>query len=473
MLSGDSLRPTRARATWLFLRFLGLIYLAAFWSLDVQILGLVGHGGIVPADVSDAALKAACLAGMALAVLVIAGIAPVIILALLWADYFFLSQQCVEFLSYQWDALLLEVGGIAVFMAPWVWRERLSRLESPPRAASWLALWLLFRLMVASGAVKLASGDPSWRDLSALAFHFETQPIPTPLAWYAHLLPRFALKVLTALTLALELGAPLLMLGPRRLRIAACILLVGLQATIALTGNYAFFNLLTAALCLFLLDDRSLGRWGAVQAKTTAIRWRTPIVAAAAAVTVPVSLFLFAGSFGVQLPGAAIVLPVAQVVMPLRVVNRYGLFAVMTTSRPEIIVEGSTDGEHWQEYEFKYKAGDRSRRPPWVAPHQPRLDWQMWFAALGEFRSELWFQRFCDRLLEADPSVLALLAHDPFGGRKPAFVRAVLYDYKFADWSTGRRDHVWWTRERIADYSPVLSLEHREGPALACPTPFP
>jgi hypothetical protein len=149
-------------------------------------------------------------------------------------------------------------------------------------------------------------------------------------------------------------------------------------------------------------------------------------------------------------------------VASFRSVNAYGLFAVMTTTRPEIVVEGSDDGTNWIEYEFKYKAGDLHRRPPWVAPHQPRLDWQMWFAALGGFEEERWFQDFCVRLLENDSEVLSLIARNPFPAHAPKYLRALLYRYRFSTAEARRRDGVWWTRELVGDYSPVLSLQDRQ-----------
>jgi hypothetical protein len=337
-------------------------------------------------------------------------------------------------------------------------RERVRTTIDPPRTAVRLLLWLLFRLMIGSGIVKLTSGDPTWRGLTALAFHFETQPIPTPAAWYAHHLPQWFLSVSTAAVLAIEIGVPLLILAPRRVRRLAFAPLVGLQGVIALTGNYAFFNLLSAALCLFLLDDEALGRWGSVPRMPRITTGRRVVTAAVALVTVPVSAVAFSASFGIALPGASLVDPVARLIAPFRSVSSYGLFAVITTTRPEIVIEGSDDGERWMEYEFKYKAGDVGRRPPWVAPHQPRLDWQMWFAALSRFEDERWFQNFCVRLLEADAEVLKLLERDPFGGRRPRYLRALLYRYRFSD-GAARREGLWWTRERLADYSPVLSLD--------------
>ena len=150
--------------------------------------------------------------------------------------------------------------------------------------------------------------------------------------------------------------------------------------------------------------------------------------------------------------------PLATAIEPFRSVNSYGLFAVMTTTRPEIVVEGSNDGSTWLPYEFRYKAGDPRRRPPWVAPHQPRLDWQMWFAALSQFDQERWFDAFCERLLEGSPEVLRLLEGDPFHGTPPRYIRGVVYDYHFTTNAARRRDGVWWRRERVREYSPVLSL---------------
>lgn len=476
-------RSTYTRATWLFLRLLGIAYLFAFWSLNQQILGLVGHDGILPADqylsdartlpalsrfwmlptltwvsVSDTALRGFCLGGVALSSLLVVGVLPWIVLPLLWLIYLSLSVVCGEFLSYQWDALLLETGFLAIFLAPLVRRERPRTLTEPPRIAIRLMLWLLFRLLVSSGAVKLASGDDTWHSLTALAFHFETQPLPTPVAWYFHWFPPPLLKMMTAATLAIEIGAPLLIVAPRRLRALGFVLIAGLQVLIALTGNYAFFNLLTIALCCFLLDDVALGRWGTLAERTEPSSIRRGLLLAVAVVTVPVSVIAFTRAIAIDLPGAAVVEPLAVMVSPFRSVNGYGLFAVMTTTRPEIVIEGSEDGETWQEYEFKYKAGDVHRRPPWIAPHQPRLDWQMWFAALGQFDSEPWFQRFCVRLLEADATVLKLLERDPFEGRRPKYLRAVLYRYRFSDSTIRGRDGAWWTREPLGRYSPTLSL---------------
>ena len=486
-------RPPRtyAVASWLFLRLIGLAYLAAFWSLALQIRGLIGHDGILPAGeyitaltafadrqhigfdrfhlwptlcwlaTSDRFLDALCIAGIVLAALQVVGIAPTVVLTSLWIAYLSLTLVCRDFLSYQWDTLLLEAGLLAIPLAPLTWWDRFGKSADPPRVARWLIWWLLFRLMFGSGVVKLASGDPAWKGLTALTVHYETQQLPTPLAFYVSQLPVGFHKATTAIVLGLELIIPWCIFGPRRIRIAACVVLVAFQELIALTGNYAFFNLLTIGLALVLLDDatfeafRPNRRSQGVRRRSGRAAWLAWAVAIA---TVPVSIVALTNQLSITLPGSALVDPLVRFVEPFRSVNSYGLFAVMTTTRPEIVVEGSNDGTTWLAYEFKYKPGQVDRPPSWVAPLQPRLDWQMWFAALGRFDQEAWFQHFCARLLEGSPSVLALLATDPFNGRPPRFVRSVLYRYRFANAATLRKTGVWWTRERLGQYSPTVSL---------------
>ena len=493
------LPPTYALTTWLFLRLIGIVYLVAFWSLAVQIRGLIGHEGILPAaqfmtsvrawadtqqigldrfrvvptifwlGTSDRFLEGVCLGGAVLAALLIAGVAPAILLPTLWVGYLSLTVICRPFLWYQWDTLLLETGLLAIFVAPFVWRQRLSRLADPPRLALWLLYWLLFRLMVGSGIVKLASGDPTWRGLTAMSFHYETQPLPTPLAWYAQLLPLWFHKATTAAVLSIELIVPWSLFGPRRVRVLGCAILAGLQGAIWLTGNYTFFNLLAVTLCVLLLDDvtlegvvRVFRKYAAadVRAPAPTAQWPRLILLLVAIITVPVSAVGLARQLRVDLPGARVVAPISNFIEPFKSVNRYGLFAVMTTMRAEIVIEGSHDGTEWLAYEFKDKPGDVRRRPSWVAPHQPRLDWQMWFAALGDDQFE-WFERFCQGVLAGSPAVLGLLAYDPFAGQPPRFIRGVLYQYHFASAATHRQQGVWWTRERVGLYSPVFSQGQR------------
>jgi predicted DCC family thiol-disulfide oxidoreductase YuxK len=453
-----ALRPTYARSMWLFRRVLAVVFLFAFWSISTQIVGLVGEHGIVPAGPSDQMLLLVCRSGIGLSLLALAGVAPIVMFPLLWAGYLSLSALGGNFLSYQWDALLLETGALAIFIAPIAWRDRWRDAGDPPRLATRLLMWLLFRLIAGSGVMKLASGDPTWRNLTALSFHFETQPIPTPIAWYAHQLPLPVLKAATAGMFAIELGAPLLFVLPRRPRLLAAIAITVLQLVIALTGNYAFFNLLTIALCLALVDDAAIVRVLRLHSALSvpAMRRAIPhaLVVAVALVTVPASIPAFVRTFGVAQEPWPVVGGLEAAIAPLRSVNTYGLFAAMTTERPEIEIQGSEDGVTWQPYEFRYKAGDPVRRPPWVAPHQPRLDWDMWFAALSPFYAEPWFEHFRQRLLEASPDVLPLLARDPFNGRRPRAIRAVVYRYRFSTRAERASSGAWWVREPLGRYAP-------------------
>ncbi|MBI3873280.1 MAG: lipase maturation factor family protein [candidate division Zixibacteria bacterium] len=486
--------PTYRVTSSLFLRALGFIYLVAFVSLWTQIDGLVGGKGILPAadflaavgshiglsryylvptlawlNSSDWFLHVMCGGGVIASLLVVAGVAPAPALFLNWALYLSLSQVCREFLGFQWDILLLETGFLAIFLAGWTFRSH--RSFSPP-AVIWLFRWLAFRLFFLSGFVKLASGDPNWRNLSALNYHYETQPLPTPVAWYAQQLPGWFQSLSVFLMFGIELCIPFLIFLPRRPRLWAFGALVFLQIAIMITGNYCFFNWLAIALCLFLLDDRALLRvtpkW--LRPRGDAPPTDRPIGSlqrvAVRAVTILVLLVSGTQMTGElisqrHLPGMAYRL--LERAEPFRSINTYGLFAVMTTSRPEIIVEGSNDGQTWMAYEFRWKPGDLSRRPEFVAPHQPRLDWQMWFAALGDRRQSPWFAAFLRRLLEGSPSVLSLLAVNPFPDSPPRYVRARLYDYHFTDFSAKRSTGDWWRRDLAGTYFPAVSLADFRG----------
>jgi len=516
LLWGDTFeRPEHRRVRWLFLRLLGLSYLIAFASLGTQIDGLIGKNGIAPAGqfmraveraaeqphlgveryrlwptlcwwrADDSVLHWQCGAGVVLSLLVIIGIAPAPCLFLLSAIYLSLATVCQVFLGYQWDYLLLETGFLAIFFAPLRPWPSLARESRPSLAVLWLLRWLLFRLMFGSGCVKLLSGDPTWHNLTALNYQYETQPLPTWIGWYAHQLPEWCQQASTALILLVELAVPLLIFLPRRLRLAAFWPFVALQLVIAATGNYCFFNLITIALCMLLLDDRALlgfiprkwkehfpviaerprppARAGRYSVSALLELLRRGLVAAVAVVVLTISFLLMCGMFRMAVPWPAPAMKLYEWAGPFRSVNHYGLFAVMTTSRLEIIVEGSNDRLTWLAYEFKHKPGDLKRRPDFVAPHQPRLDWQMWFAALGDYRQNPWFINFCYRLLQGSPEVLSLLERNPFPEAPPKYIRALVYDYHFTDFAARRADGAWWRRELRGEYCPMLSLRDPGG----------
>ncbi len=477
ILWGPALQAERyALVSWIFLRLLGAIYIAAFASLGVQIVGLIGQKGILPVgdylsaahqafgdsayralptlfwvNSGDMALVAGTVVGALLGLLVFVDRWTRTALAGLFALYLSYVYAGQDFMSFQWDTLLLEAGFLALF------------LPGGSRIIVWLFRWLVFRYLFLSGVVKLLSGDPTWHTLTALEYHFWTQPLPTPLAWYASQLPPWLLIGGTAATLVIELGSVFLIFLPRRLRAAAAFGVLLLQSLIVLTGNYNFFNLLTMLMCVFLFDDAALHRlsprWLESRAPSHAplpSRTATAVAAALALIVVPVGLNrIWQTVARADLP---VLGAVTRAVSPLFIVNPYGLFAVMTTTRPEIVIEGSADGRVWREYVFRYKPGPLSRPAMWNIPHQPRLDWQMWFAALGSPRENLWIVGLLRRLLEASPPVLALLDFNPFDDAPPKYVRAQLYEYRFADRGTHAMTGQWWVRRPEGLYFPEISL---------------
>ncbi|MEI9900135.1 MAG: lipase maturation factor family protein [Hyphomicrobium sp.] len=252
-------------------------------------------------------------------------------------------------------------------------------------------------------------GDATWRQLTALDYHFFTQPLPSPLAWYAGQLPHPALAAATAATLVIELVAVALIFLPRRPRMIAAGLVALFQAGIILTGNYNWFNLLTVLLCLFLLDDqavrrvipRALATRVAVHAATPG-RLATALAWLVALIVVPCGLnYVYAPLFGRNLPFAG---EVSEAIAPLLIVNPYGLFATVTTTRPVIAIEGSKDGREWRSYTLPFLPGPPERAPTWNIPYQPRLDWQLWLAAYGSAGEHRFIERLLQRLLEGSPA---------------------------------------------------------------------
>jgi predicted DCC family thiol-disulfide oxidoreductase YuxK len=477
-------RPTYRAAAYLFLRGLALVYLIAFASLSVQIDGLVGYEGIMPAgklieqvgpqlgddkfwrmptlcwwDSSDAFLHLLCGTGMVASLLLLVGVLPMPMCAWLWISYLSLTNVGGIFLGYQWENLLLETGLLAILLAPLRIFSRLRDDPDPPRLPLFLVRYLLFKLTFLSGYVKLASQDEVWWNLTAVQIHYWTQPIPTWTAWYMHHLPMAFQKFSCFVMFVIELGFPFLIFMPRRARLLAFVGLFGLQVVIAATGNFAYFNVLTMVLCLPLLDDSFLPRLARrVGATRSRLRWPRLVTVPVGAVILAVSTMFLGGSLGYRPEWPRPLRTVHEFLYPFRSVGSYGLFANMTENRPEIVVEGSDDGVTWKAYEFKWKPGDLSRRPGFVAPHQPRLDWQMWFAALGDYRGNPWFINFMVRLLQGSPPVLDLLEKNPFPDHPPKVVRAVYYDYYFTTPEERRETGDWWRRKERGLYCPPVQL---------------
>jgi hypothetical protein len=401
---------------------------------------------------SNQTLQWCCILGCISGLLLVAGVLSRLPAVVCWMLYLSIVSVGAPFSNFQWDALLLESGFLAIFTgAPWlVWAYR----------------FLLFRLMFESGAVKILSGDPNWRNFRALRFHFLTQPLPNPLAYYAYRLPTRTLDFMTAATLVIEFAAPFLLFGPRRLRQIGVALLMFLQLIIILTGNYAFFNLLTLALCLWGLDDQTFEPLGRLLRRTFPApgAWTNRFSYLRPVSSVILAFLMFLGALtlvSMFKPGAVrFARPALAVLSPFEVVNTYGLFATMTTTRPELIIEGSNDQVNWREYSFRYKPGELHRGLPQIAPYQPRLDWQMWFAALGDVQENAWVRNLLYRLMTGEPAVTGLLDPPPFQ-TPPRYMRVLLYDYTFTTPAERERTGAVWQRELRATWFGPVSLTGR------------
>ncbi|KAM9293074.1 lipase maturation factor 2 [Morus bassanus] len=583
--------PRRPRS--LFLAGLAAAYLAAFASFYVQIPGLYGKDGILPARKvlrltgkglweqlrdfptllwlsphlgldTEMGMELLCLLGVlaSFGALLFEPLRDSLLFALLRVLYLSLYQVGQVFLYFQWDSLLLEAGFLAVLVAPLrllKWRSTAWRAHDS--VTFWLVRWLLFRLMFASGVVKLTSRCPTWWGLTALTYHYETQCIPTPGAWFAHQLPVWFQKFSVVATYVIEIAVPLLFFAPiRRLRLFAFYSQVLLQVLIILTGNYNFFNMLTIVLAFSLLDEEHVGHWLGRSRRRHASTW-PPSLRAVLSTLLELSTYGFLLYWSIQYFGLeinwekrlldskvaftyhefttwlrAVTLPLVglgflslsweilsamyrcacvrgcfwklwatlqwavfatatvgmfaislvpftyidyesnsklwpgihqmfSAVERFQVVNSYGLFRRMTGigGRPEVVLEGSYDKQTWTEIEFMYKPGNVSRAPPMVAPHQPRLDWQMWFAALAHHSSSPWFTSFVYRLLQGKKDVIHLVQVDesqyPFSAEPPVYIRAQLYKYWFTGSAEGSDGPApWWRRQHVQEFFPTVSL---------------
>ncbi|HEY4257091.1 MAG TPA: lipase maturation factor family protein [Candidatus Udaeobacter sp.] len=505
LLWGKDVRPpTYFWARRWFLRALGLTYLIAFVSLWVQVDGLVGSNGVSPLnqflpavyerfgstaysllptlswlDSSNGFLHFFCGSGVVLSLLLILGIAPALSLVVLFVFYLSLTIAGQTFLSFQWDILLLETGFLSIFLAPWrLWPRELllwPGLSIPAtaipvsRAGLFLLKFLLFKLMLMSGVVKLTSGDDCWWNLTALDYHYWSQPLPTAFGWWADKSPEWFKHFSVAFCLVVEIIVPFFMWAPRRVRLIAAGLMIFLQIVIALTGNYCFFNLLTIALCLLLIDDAAFGRtqreWiGAPGGRALPDQLSRYAAIAVIIVTLPINAWLVFTAFKPDANWPRPLVAIYGRLQSFRIVNGYGLFRVMTKDRDEIVIEGSADGIDWLPYEFKWKPGDVMRAPGWCAPHQPRLDWQMWFAALGSYRENPWFVRLIARLLQGSRDVSQLLAKNPFPHDPPRYVRAMFYRCRFTTLREHRETGAWWKREQRREYLPTVSADQLRQP---------
>lgn len=490
----------------IFLRAVAVVYLAAFLSLASQADGLIGIDGLLPVadylasrpdappaslawryptllwlDSSNATIDALCLGGAMAATLVAMGLAQLPMLAACFVLYLSLAAGGQQFfLDTPWDSLLLEAGFLAIFLAPWQWSLRPSRQAEPSKLLLWLVWWLLFRVLFGSGLAKVAWGEPSWRDGTALRHYFLVQPLPVFTSWYAARLPAELLTAATWTLLFAELILPWAILLGRWGRRLAFAPLAAMQLLIVATGNYGFMNYLVLALCLSLLDDaawawvarsaiapyRWLLRTPAKPRRTQGepsllFRWRWPkaVPVVLVCLIVPISLIqlLARTPWRSQMP--AFTGAVIRGVEPSRIVNGYGLYAVMPKDRVEVVIEGSQDGVNWRPYEFRFKPGDVSRAPAFVAPHMPRVDWLMWSLRSVDPKEQPWFQSLLKALLEGRQPVIKLLVGTPFK-ESLAFLRVRTFGYHYAT-NEQRAEGYWWRRSYLFDSIGALWLRDR------------
>jgi len=499
-----------------FLRALGLIYLLAISSWWTQVGLLVGEDGLEPASrlldflrdrlgaegrspqwalpnlfwltgASDAALHGACLSGCVFAIFVVIGRFTGPSLTGLWVIYLSLVNTGGVFMSFQWDILLLETGWLALFLCPWSARSVWS--DPPPltpvnRAALVLVWFLIAKLMFFSGWVKLAWSSETtpewWPAGTAMTFHYMTQPIPNGVAWWMHQLPAWFHKVSLWPMYFTELVLPFAICLGRWGRLAAASGFVGLMGLILLTGNFAYFNWLTIALCLPLMHD---GLWPRRWKRILRIRTSEHTPTSSRKRSLLRLALASPALLGIGLLDLRVVLTnlhdapkpllasdlspdwldrFSDALAPFHFVSGYGLFRTMTTERPEILLEGSADGTSWLAYDLAWKVDEISDTPRFVGPHQPRVAWQFWFAALeGRFdyrsRNAGWFESLVLKLLEGDRGVKRLLKYDPFPDSPPRLVRARLMRYEFTTPEERRSTGDWWKRVVIGEYLPQVS----------------
>lgn len=471
-----SFRLTR----WVFLRALGFCYVVAFAVTFNQVLPLIGHDGLLPADlylerlrsyvsfaehptlfwlgVSDRALCVCGACGLALSVLMLLGVDHVLITFALWALYMSFVHVGQLFYGYGWETLLLEAGSLALFFAP-VRKLRSARDPRPVPVIMhvWLC-WLTFRLMFGAGMIKLR-GDPCWRDLTCLYYHYETQPVPHALSRVLHWAPRWFHRGGVLFNHFVEVIAPWGLFVPR-LRHAAVAAIVAFQIILILSGNLSFLNWLSITVALGCVDDR-------VWSKLLPRRVREHIAQGVeepsrARVGAVIAYSFVAGLLSIS-PALNMLSPHQQMntsFEPLHLLNSYGAFGSIDRERDQVILEGTSDlqltaASKWRPYALKCQPGDVMRRPCWITPYHYRLDWQMWFASLSQAAQEPWLVHLVYKLLHNDAGALSLLANNPFVGKPPRYVRAERYRYHF----TPLGSDAYWRRERVGPYLPPLSVD--------------
>jgi hypothetical protein len=506
LFDSDQGASDRLLARWIFLRALGLIYYSAFFSLVLQIRGLIGPHGILPAgeylqalaerfghagywyaptvlwfSSSSHMLTGICWVGMIASVLLVLNFWPRGMLAVCFVCFLSFVSAAQDFSGYQSDGMLLEAGFIAMFFAPPGWRPGWGEASPPSRASLFLLIWEGFRIYFESGVAKIMGGDPQWRNFTALDEYYQNGPLPTWIGWYMQHLPHWFHAATAFVTLAVELGLAWMMFLPRRVRILCFFIVTPWQIGIILSANYTFLNYLVLALGFLLLDDRFLlpcvpRFWKKSFLATKEAKplgeprpeddWRKTLRAQLSTLQLAATAVMLTWIFYATLAEMVwmvkpLPLPITPVsaLEPFRIANRYGLFAMMTRGRYEIEFQGSDDGQTWVVYPFRFKPQDPSKPPGIYAPYQPRFDWNLWFASLSSWRREPIVVRTEQSLLRGDADVLLLFAGNPFPHAPPRQVRAVIWQYWFATPAEKRAQGMWWRRQQLGLYAPTLERQ--------------
>jgi hypothetical protein len=476
---------------FVILRLLGFIYAIAFLVAANQILPLIGSDGLLPVgnflgqarevlggslggfirlpslfwlDHSDGALVATAWVGFALSCVVLCGYANALLLSLLWILYMSFVHVGQEWYGYGWEVQLLETGFLAIFLCPLL-DGRPFPQRPPPLIVIWLFRALTFRIMLGSGLIKIR-GDASWRDLTALYYHFETQPIPNGLSRWFHFLPRGVLRGGTLFNHLAELIAPWFVFWPRLGRNIAGIVIIGFQVVIILGGNLSFLNWLTIVPALACFDDRAWGKIlpARLTKRATAAEKRAevsqPMLGTAWAVGALVAFLSIQPVLNIFSPHQIM----NTSFDPFDLVNTYGAFGSVGKERDNVVFEGTADAvpndeANWTAYPYRGLPVALNERPPQVAPYQLRLDWQMWFAAMGGPNDYPWTVNLVWKLLHNDPGAVGLFRSNPFPAKPPHYIRAVWYRYAFV---RPNPRGLWWKREKLGLWLPPLSADNPE-----------
>jgi hypothetical protein len=466
--------PDYSVARMVLSRGLGAIYLVAFTVALEQFPALLGDRGLLPVSrfvsrvpfrrapslfwfrYSDTLLRVVALVGIVVSLAVVVGLpdrlpAGLTMAAwlLLWVLYLSIVNVGQRFYAFGWESLLLEAGFLAIFLGP--------SSAAVPLPILWLFRWLVVRVELGAGLIKLR-GDPCWRNLTCLYYHHETQPMPNPLSWYFHHLPKALHRVEVAGSHVAQLVAPVLLFLPQPIASVGAAVMIVTQAWLVLSGNFSWLNALTIVLSFSAFDDAALAHVVSPSStKGVPLLWHD-------ALTMAVTLAILVLSYR----PAKNLFSRRQVMNasfdPLHLVNTYGAFGHVTRERFEVVLEGTSEdrigaGTVWLEYEFRGKPTDPKRRPRQWAPYHLRLDWLMWFAALSSFHDEPWFLPMVMKLLQSDAAILRLLAKNPFPDGPPRAIRATLYRYRFTSWKERRATGAYWTRTRIGQYLPPVRLD--------------